>query len=123
MLKKAKSRLLTRAVQNRDCVFAGAYRTATVRESVAEGLFQQPLSAARLMPGIQKRDFGSRAASAKNSLRTQCFPDGCLIGFQRLQRLSYFVSQFSRIGVVDCQAFRRFQVGLGWGSRCGSTTR
>ncbi len=40
MLKEAKNRLLTRAVQNRDCVFASAYRTATVRESVADGLFR-----------------------------------------------------------------------------------
>ena len=39
------SNLLTRAVQNRDCVFAGTYRTATVRESVADGLFQQPVKA------------------------------------------------------------------------------
>jgi hypothetical protein len=45
MLKKAKNRLLTRAAQNRDCVFAGAYRAATVRESVADGLFQQPAKA------------------------------------------------------------------------------
>jgi hypothetical protein len=42
MLKKAKTRLLTRAAQNRDSVFTGAYRAATVRESVADGLFQQP---------------------------------------------------------------------------------
>jgi len=34
MLKKAKNRLLTRAAQNRDCVFAAVYRAATVRESV-----------------------------------------------------------------------------------------
>jgi len=42
MLKKAKTRLLTRAARNRDYVFAGVYRAATVRESVANGLFQQP---------------------------------------------------------------------------------
>jgi hypothetical protein len=42
MLKKAKTRLLTRAAQNRDCVFRGAYRAATVREPVPYGLFQQP---------------------------------------------------------------------------------
>jgi hypothetical protein len=38
MLKKPKIRLLTRAVQIRDCVFAGSYRAATVRESVPDGL-------------------------------------------------------------------------------------
>jgi hypothetical protein len=42
MLKKAKTRLLTRAAQNRDCVFRGAYRAATVREPVPYGTFQQP---------------------------------------------------------------------------------
>jgi hypothetical protein len=46
MLQKAKTRLLTRAAHNRDRVFAGAYRAATVRESVADGLFQQPASEA-----------------------------------------------------------------------------
>ena len=34
MLKKSKIRLLTRAAQNRNCAVAGAYRAATVRESV-----------------------------------------------------------------------------------------
>jgi hypothetical protein len=34
--------LLTRAVQNSDCVFTGGYRTATVRELAPDGLFQQP---------------------------------------------------------------------------------
>jgi len=34
MLKKAKTRLLTRAAHCRECVFAGVYRAATVRESV-----------------------------------------------------------------------------------------
>jgi len=42
MLKKAKIRLLTRAAQNEDSLFAGAYRAATVRESVPQRLFQQP---------------------------------------------------------------------------------
>src|ERR1700733_9715982 len=42
MLKKVKARLLTRAVQNSGYVFARAYRTATVREPVPNGLFQQP---------------------------------------------------------------------------------
>jgi hypothetical protein len=45
--KNSNSRLLTRAVQNRDCVFASAYRTATVRESAPNGLFPQP---ARVVP-------------------------------------------------------------------------
>jgi hypothetical protein len=40
--KKAKNRLLTRAAQNRECVFAGVYRAATVRESVSKSLFQHP---------------------------------------------------------------------------------
>src|SRR5580658_3687225 len=40
--KKAKIRLLTRAAQNRDCMFAGVYRAATVRESVPSGLLPQP---------------------------------------------------------------------------------
>jgi hypothetical protein len=39
MMKKPKIRLLTR---NRDSVFADAYRAATERESVPDGLFQQP---------------------------------------------------------------------------------
>ncbi len=43
MLKKAKIRLLTRAAQNRSSVFARVYRAATVRESVPNGLFQQPV--------------------------------------------------------------------------------
>ena len=43
MLKKAKTRLLTRAAQNRDCVFRGAYRAATVRETVPHGLFSSLL--------------------------------------------------------------------------------
>ncbi len=42
VLKKAINRLLTRATQNRDCVFACVYRAATVRESVPKSLFQQP---------------------------------------------------------------------------------
>ncbi len=42
MLKKAKIRLLTRAAQNRSSAFARVYRAATVRESVPNGLFQQP---------------------------------------------------------------------------------
>src|ERR1700733_5166391 len=46
MLKKVKARLLTRAVQNSGYVFARAYRTATVREPVPNGLFQQPASVA-----------------------------------------------------------------------------
>ncbi len=33
--QKAKDRLLTRAAQNRDCVFAGAYRAAIVRVPLA----------------------------------------------------------------------------------------
>ena len=43
LLKKTKNRLLTRAAQARDCVFAGAYRAATgcpvkgPRESVSSG--------------------------------------------------------------------------------------
>jgi plastocyanin len=41
MLKKAKARLLTRAVQNSSYVFARAYRTATVRAPVPNGPFQQ----------------------------------------------------------------------------------
>lgn len=43
LLKKATEGLLMRAVQNRDCVLEGAYRVATVRESIARGLFQQPV--------------------------------------------------------------------------------
>jgi hypothetical protein len=35
-----------RAAQNRDYVFAGAYRAATVRESVSEGLFSSLLDEA-----------------------------------------------------------------------------
>ncbi len=42
MLKKPKIRWLTRAAPNRDRVFAGAYRAATVRESVPNYLFPQP---------------------------------------------------------------------------------
>ena len=42
MLKKAINRLLTRAAQNRDCVFACVYRAATVRKSVPKSLFHQP---------------------------------------------------------------------------------
>ena len=42
MLKKAINRLLTRAAQNRDCVFACVYRAATVREPVPKSLFHQP---------------------------------------------------------------------------------
>jgi hypothetical protein len=34
MLEKAKLRLLTRAAQNCECLFAVVYRAATVRESV-----------------------------------------------------------------------------------------
>jgi hypothetical protein len=34
MLQEVNIRLLTRAAQNRYCVFAGAYRAATVREPV-----------------------------------------------------------------------------------------
>jgi hypothetical protein len=41
--KKAKTRLLTRAVRNRDCVFRGVYRAATVSETVPDGLFSSPL--------------------------------------------------------------------------------
>jgi hypothetical protein len=43
MLKKATAHLLTRAVPNSGYVFARAYRTATVRESAPNGLFQQPV--------------------------------------------------------------------------------
>ena len=43
LLKKAKTRLLMHAVQNHDCVFAGGYRTATVREPVPDGLFSSLL--------------------------------------------------------------------------------
>jgi hypothetical protein len=43
--EKGKNRLLTRASQNLDCVFAGAYRAATVRESVAEYFFSSLKSA------------------------------------------------------------------------------
>ena len=39
MLKKAKPDLLTRAAQNRDCVFASVYWAATVREPVPEAFF------------------------------------------------------------------------------------
>ncbi len=42
MLKKAINRLLTRAAQNRDWLFACVYRAATVRESVPKSLFHQP---------------------------------------------------------------------------------
>ena len=42
MLKKAINRLLTRAAQNGDCIFACAYRAATVREPVLQSLFQHP---------------------------------------------------------------------------------
>jgi branched-chain amino acid transport system substrate-binding protein len=42
MLKKAKTRLLTRAARKGDYVFAAVYRAATVRESVPYGLFQHP---------------------------------------------------------------------------------
>jgi hypothetical protein len=34
MLKKAEIRLLTRAAHCQECVFAGVYRAATVREPV-----------------------------------------------------------------------------------------
>jgi polyisoprenoid-binding protein YceI len=40
-LKKANNRLLTRAAQYRDWVFRGAYRAASVTESVADGFFQR----------------------------------------------------------------------------------
>jgi uncharacterized protein (DUF885 family) len=49
MFKNAKERLLTRAAQNRDCLFRGAYRAATCRSTVREpvaGLFRHPPSAA-----------------------------------------------------------------------------
>jgi hypothetical protein len=46
--EKGKNRLLTRAAQNRDCVFAGAYRAATVRESVAEYFFSNLTPACRV---------------------------------------------------------------------------
>jgi hypothetical protein len=39
MLKKAETRLLTRAARIRKCVFAGIYRAATVRESVPVAFF------------------------------------------------------------------------------------
>ncbi len=48
MLTKAINRLLTRAAQNRDCVFACVYRAATVRESVPKGFFQQLANLNRL---------------------------------------------------------------------------
>jgi len=40
MLKRQKTRLLTRAAQIRGCVFAGAYRAATMREPVSKSAFQ-----------------------------------------------------------------------------------
>ena len=43
MLKKAKKRLLTRAAQNRNYVFASSYRAATVRESVPKAFFSSLL--------------------------------------------------------------------------------
>jgi hypothetical protein len=39
MLKTAKIRLLTRAAHDRDRVFEGAYRAATVREPVPNDFF------------------------------------------------------------------------------------
>jgi predicted Zn-ribbon and HTH transcriptional regulator len=38
MLKKAKIRLLTSAAHCRECVFAGVYRAATVREPVPKAI-------------------------------------------------------------------------------------
>jgi hypothetical protein len=50
MPKKTKGALLTRAVQNRDRQLASGNRAATVRESVQDGLAQQPAR----VPGIDK---------------------------------------------------------------------
>ena len=47
---KAINRLLTRAAQNRGCVYPCVYRAATVRKSVPKSLFHQPASVrARMM--------------------------------------------------------------------------
>src|ERR1700681_2723272 len=63
MLKKANTRLLTRAGQNRDCVFRGAYRTATRRGAGTERLFRQPAKSVSALeeafntdyPGVRQR--------------------------------------------------------------------
>jgi len=44
MLKKAQIRLLTRAAHCRECMFAGVYRAATVRESVPNDFFRSLLN-------------------------------------------------------------------------------
>jgi hypothetical protein len=49
MLKKAKTRLLTRAVQTRDCVFVPVYRAATVREWDSKGNKCRRISKCKLM--------------------------------------------------------------------------
>ncbi len=54
MLKKAINRLLTRAAQNRDCVFACVYRAATVREPVPKSLFHQPVKWSQALTKIRQ---------------------------------------------------------------------
>jgi hypothetical protein len=50
MLKKAKIRLLTRVAHCGECVFAGVYRAATVRESVPNDFFSSLLRNVRNWP-------------------------------------------------------------------------
>jgi hypothetical protein len=79
MLKKAKNRLLTRAAQDRECVFAGVYRAATVRKSVTDGLFQQPFrDAARYKLARERKIAKSTLALAdKPSKGGRVYPPGC----------------------------------------------
>src|SRR5271170_2166042 len=70
---RTKNRVLTRAAQNGDCVFAGAYRAATVREAV-HGLFQRLLEE-QLQPELdlsgRSRSAGDHPGRGRNTRRRE----------------------------------------------------
>ena len=103
MLKKAKNRLLTRAAQNRECVFADVYRAATVRESVADGIFQQPAkSATGVSERVQHYAIGQLHFSATHARRSVFRPrPGARHFVATLQGLLVPTHALQRIRAVD----------------------